>query len=223
MRSNSILYTLSLLAFLCTSALFGQQNSPTRIGFSLESNFSSLDYDGLTPSITLGNDCHEFQLGTRLNFNKMIGQEAKNPQRFVLDIGYRMVFFDRIKWLPIHGTFKTEYGLNTVSNKWAYEAPNEDDTEALDLGSSNFNASSEIKTHSIKFHLGLGTEISLGHNFYFKTDAALGIGGQTIKREYKNADTGNHVLHTMMLFGDRHLGWIVSAGFGYRIGSGKRW
>ena len=223
MKSNSLLIAFYLFAILCSSTSFGQQNSSTRLGFALEANFSSLNYDGLTPSISLGNDCHEFQLGTRLNFNKMIGHEAKNPQRFVLDMGYRMVFFDRIKWLPIHGTFKTEYGLNTVTNNWAYEVPNEDDIEALYLGSSNFNANSEIKTHSIRFHLGLGTELSFGNNFYFKTDAALGIGGQTVKRAYQNADTGNDVLHTMMLFGDRHLGWIVSAGFGYRIGSSKRW
>lgn len=216
-----LLSLILLVLFAITTNSFGQYQttSQTRIGLALETTFSSLNYNGLTPYLTLGNDCHEFQVGTRLNFNKLIGQEANNPQRFVIDLGYRIVFFNKIKWLQLYGIFKTEYGFNRETDNWHYTVPEEEDLESLYLGSSSFNAHSDIKSHTINFHLGLGAEVGLTNDLYLKTDASLGVGGNTLKRTYTNVETNENVLNSMMLFGNRKMSWMLSAGIGYRFGS----
>lgn len=188
----------------------------TTVGILVETTFSGLNQPGLTPSLTIGCATYQFQIGPRITFEQMAGNQDKQGKNTFWDFGYRYGFFLRnaFTW---YAAGRVEYGRQRSSIDWYYQYPMATNSPSPYLGDNSFNARTDKNQYHINFYLGSGIEFILVDKLYLTMFGAAGIKTYSGYTDYLNQDNGEVVLHASSIFRNDGWSWLSSAGIGYRL------
>ena len=209
-----ILLLLLLLKFGLTTEAQYQRKSSFRIGFLMEGTFSSLGQNGLNPSLTFGNDCHEIQIGPRIGFAGMGGNE--NAHTFVMDGGYRINYLNKTK-LSLFGSLRLEYAYGLFEWIFDYEPGGLYPAGGVYLGEESFKARNERRSHTLGVYLGTGIEFRIMDNVYIIAEGLYGLLSQSTESTYYNHASEEIIVSGKSIRLINSSSLMASVGIGYRF------
>lgn len=213
-RPSFFFFALTLLLLPSQGQAQYYSNDETTVGILVESTFSGFDHHGITPSFTVGCSTYQFQVGPRITFDQMAGNQDENSVDRFWDFGFRYGFFLKHNF-TLFAAARCEYGTHRMTEDWYYEYPTS--TMELDLGDNSFNARTAQSHYNFNFYIGLGAEIILVDKLYVTAFGGAGIKTLSGYTQYWNMDNNELVTASNWLFDKRGFGWMVSAGVGYRL------
>ncbi|MEZ4924083.1 MAG: hypothetical protein R2780_13000 [Crocinitomicaceae bacterium] len=182
----------------------------------METTFSSLGQDGITPSITIGNDCHEVQFGPRISYQHFSKSSSKGKIPMVFDFGYRMNYFNKIRGLSLFWSIRNEYTQDKGTEYWTFDPDNITDWR-MDLGDEPIDMKTSTRTRKFTFMLGTGAEYIFVNQLYLKGEAGYGLSFNGAREDHINTSTNEIMRVTGNFMLPKFNAWIVSAGLGFRF------
>jgi hypothetical protein len=195
---------------------YHHQQDETTIGLSVEPIFSGFNYNGLTPSITIGCSTYQLQFGPRFNFNKMIGADPNIEQDMVWDFGFRYSFVQQSGFSLFAG-MRGEYGRLKYLNDWYYDYGSGTFPENVMMGDSSFNARTSKRHYNLNLYLGLGAEYILVDKLYVSVFGGAGIKTLTGYTQHIHRGSAAVLVEEIWLLDRMGGSWMVTAGIGYRL------